>query len=38
MKRRIRKTSIGLSILPGMTLDELADPDLPWEVFFWTAR
>lgn len=24
--------------VPGMTLADLADPALPWEVFFWTAR
>ena len=38
MKSGIRKASIGLGIVPGMTLDDLAEPDLPWEVFFWTAR
>lgn len=27
-----------LTNVPGMTLDGLADPDLLWEVFFWTAR
>lgn len=27
-----------LQDVPGMTLDELDDPTLPWEVFFWTAR
>ena len=27
-----------LTNVPGMTLDDLADPALPWEVFFWTAR
>lgn len=27
-----------LNNVPGMTLADLADPALPWEVFFWTAR
>ncbi len=27
-----------LTNVSGMTLADLADPDLPWEVFFWTAR
>jgi hypothetical protein len=28
----------GLEQVPGMSLDELANPELPREVFFWTAR
>lgn len=27
-----------LQKVPGMTLDDLANPTLPWEVFFWTPR
>jgi hypothetical protein len=27
-----------LEKVPGMTLDDLANPTLPWEVFFWTPR
>ena len=27
-----------LAKVPGMTLDDLANPTLPWEVFFWTPR
>lgn len=27
-----------LNSVPGMTLADLVDPALPWEVFFWTAR
>jgi len=27
-----------LQKVPGMTLDDLANPALPWEVFFWTPR
>jgi len=28
----------GLGDVPGMTLADLANDTLPWEVFFWTAR
>ena len=27
-----------LAKVPGMTLDDLANPSLPWEVFFWTPK
>lgn len=27
-----------LQKVSGMTLDDLANPSLPWEVFFWTPR
>ena len=27
-----------LAKVPGMSLDDLANPSLPWEVFFWTPR
>ncbi len=27
-----------LAKVPGMTLDDLADPALPWEVFVWTPQ
>lgn len=27
-----------LQKVPGMTLDDLSNPALPWEVFFWTRR
>lgn len=27
-----------LQKVPGMTLDDLANPALPWEVFFWTPQ
>ena len=33
-----RVDKYNLNDVPGMTLDDLADPALPWEVFFWTAR
>jgi hypothetical protein len=28
----------GLEDVPGMRLEDLANPSRPWEVFFWTAR
>jgi hypothetical protein len=27
-----------LQKVPGMSLDDLANPTLPWEVFFWTPQ
>lgn len=37
-KKKIADIATGVTDVQGMTLDDLADPALPWEVFFWTAR